>query len=97
MCQIASVNDSLRKSLPFLPLPHRLHLSSFVAHLPEGSLCRLFGTIRSFETFGRNNDPYREHDYGIVEVEGDRYIWKFDYFDVNKHQKIANLQAMPRI
>jgi hypothetical protein len=27
------------------------------------------------------NDPYKEHDFGVVSVAGGRYFWKIDYYD----------------
>ncbi|MEQ1899921.1 MAG: DUF3768 domain-containing protein [Devosia sp.] len=36
---------------------------------------------REFATFGDDNDPYHEHDFGAVEVDGRKVFWKIDYFD----------------
>ncbi len=33
-------------------------------------------------TFDVNNDPYGEHDFGTVEVEGQRVFFKIDYYDL---------------
>lgn len=27
------------------------------------------------------NDPYGEADFGTVEVDGERFMWKIDYYD----------------
>jgi len=32
-------------------------------------------------TFDPNNDPYGEHDFGVVEVKGRRIFFKIDYYD----------------
>lgn len=28
-----------------------------------------------------DNDPYGERDFGSIELEGERYFWKIDYYD----------------
>jgi len=32
-------------------------------------------------TFDSGNDPYGEHDFGVVEVKGRRIFFKIDYYD----------------
>ena len=33
-------------------------------------------------TFDSDNDPYGEHDFGVVEVKGRRVFFKTDYYDL---------------
>ncbi len=37
--------------------------------------------IRSFTSFNEDNDPYGEHDFGSVSVNGQSYYFKIDYYD----------------
>lgn len=37
--------------------------------------------IRAFDNFNPDNDPHGEHDFGVVEVEGQELFWKIDYYD----------------
>ena len=37
--------------------------------------------VRTFDAFGEDNDPWGEHDFGAVEVEGQKVFFKFDYYD----------------
>lgn len=30
------------------------------------------------------NDPYGEHDFGAVDIEGNRIFWKIDYYDIER-------------
>jgi hypothetical protein len=32
--------------------------------------------------FDADNDPYGEHDFGVVEVNGTRVFFKIDYYDL---------------
>ena len=36
--------------------------------------------IQNFNVFNNDNNPYGEHDFGIIEVDGESYHFKFDYF-----------------
>lgn len=38
--------------------------------------------IQAFTDFTPDNDPYGEHDFGVVEVDGHRIFWKIDCFDM---------------
>ena len=37
--------------------------------------------VRAFDTFNEENDPYGEHDFGILEVKGQKVYWKIDAYD----------------
>lgn len=37
--------------------------------------------VRKFDAFNEDNDPWGEHDFGAVEVDGERIFWKIDYYD----------------
>ncbi|SDL26423.1 DUF3768 domain-containing protein [Aliiruegeria lutimaris] len=39
--------------------------------------------VRGFDGFNEANDPWAEHDFGVVEVEGDRVFWKIDPYDLS--------------
>lgn len=36
--------------------------------------------VRQFDAFTPDNDPYGEHDFGSVVVQGTTYFWKIDYY-----------------
>jgi hypothetical protein len=38
--------------------------------------------VRTFSAFTERNDPYGEHDFGAVTVDGERLFWKIDYYDL---------------
>ena len=41
-------------------------------------ICR---AVKEYGAFDRDNDPYGEHDFGSLELHGERYFWKIDYYD----------------
>ena len=40
-----------------------------------------FQAVRSFDAFSEDNDPWGEHDFGAVEIDGEKVFWKLDYYD----------------
>lgn len=76
---IADLNDQLRKGLASgLTRPM---LTPAVSALPSAELQRLLEQVAQFDAFTEDNDPYGEHDFGAVELQGERYFWKIDYYD----------------
>ncbi|WP_419523746.1 DUF3768 domain-containing protein [Lentibacter algarum] len=33
--------------------------------------------------FTPDNDPYAEHDFGVIKLSGNTFFWKFDYYDLD--------------
>jgi len=77
--KIAHLNDKARKGL--LPTSTKVLLTRLVAALPEATLLRLQDAVAQFNAFTEDNDPYGERDFGAVDIEGERYFWKIDYYD----------------
>ena len=36
--------------------------------------------VREFDNFSNDSDPWGEHDFGAVEIEGEKVFWKLDYY-----------------
>ena len=77
--KIAHLNDKARKG--FLPGSTKVLLTPLVTALPEPLLLNLQDAVSKFDAFTEDNDPYGERDFGAVEIEGERYFWKIDYYD----------------
>lgn len=58
-------------------------LTRTVAELSVPALEELISAVRNFAAFSKSNDPYGEHDFGNVEVDGVSYFWKVDCYDLN--------------
>jgi hypothetical protein len=37
--------------------------------------------VARFNSFDEDNDPYGEHAFGALEIEGERLFFKIDYYD----------------
>jgi hypothetical protein len=75
--RIRELNDALRQS----GRGGRIVMTSGVQALGEGEQATLFHKIASYDDFTPNNDPHGEHDFGVVEVAGQKFFWKIDYYD----------------
>jgi Protein of unknown function (DUF3768) len=42
---------------------------------------RALDATLAFDNFTDENDPYREHDFGNFELDGETIFWKIDYYD----------------
>lgn len=40
--------------------------------------------VATFDDWNEGDDPYGEHDFGKVEVNGETVIWKIDYFSLDE-------------
>jgi len=77
--KIAELNDQCRKSIPNESL--RLTISIYSKETEE--ITEIIELIKKFDVFTEDNDPYKEHDFGIIEYKSQRIFWKIDYFDLN--------------
>jgi len=77
--KIAALNDALRKS----PTDRRLGKTTMtdgVDALGPEKVAALIAQVTSFDAFSEDNDPYGEHDFGSVTLDGEKYFWKIDYY-----------------
>ncbi len=78
--KIAHLNDRFRK--------HRLGRGRLMVTQginekgPE-FVQRVQGLVAAFDDFTPENDPHTEHDFGSVEIDGEKIFWKVDYYDLD--------------
>ncbi|WP_281855887.1 DUF3768 domain-containing protein [Litoreibacter halocynthiae] len=46
--------------------------------------------VQSFTDFSEDNDPWGEHDFGAVSIEGQKVFFKIDYYDPDLKQGSIN-------
>lgn len=77
---IRDLNDGFRRSLR----GGTLVLTAGVVALGADKQQRIIDAVRTFDNFTPENDPYGEHDFGSVEVDGESILFKIDYFDITR-------------
>ena len=72
--KIAALNDAHRRSNPV-----RCMITRGVS--AKMDLQRVISMVRSYDVFNEDNDPYGEHDFGQIKLDGETLFWKIDYYD----------------
>lgn len=76
---IRGLNDQLRTK----GTGGKVMLTRAVAALPPQTLSALLSSVRASDDFTSANDPWGEHNFGSVVVEGETYFFKIDAYDLN--------------
>lgn len=75
--RIRELNDAARRTLTGC----RVLMSPGIMALGDtGAIIR---KVQLFDAFTQDNDPYGEHDFGVVTHNGATLFWKFDYYDLD--------------
>ena len=79
---IALLNDRFRKTIFRRPLRSgKLRLTAGIGALPDDQLKAVALETINQRKFDDGNDPYGEHDFGVVELESiPKCYWKIDYY-----------------
>ncbi|WP_417822371.1 DUF3768 domain-containing protein [Terasakiella sp.] len=75
--KIAQLNDLLRKE----GIGGRVMITQGIQSLSTETRTNIFKAIREFSNFTKDNDPYGEHDFAALTVDGERINFKMDYYD----------------
>jgi Protein of unknown function (DUF3768) len=70
--RIAELNDALRTTLS----GGRVYLTPGIAALSPSAQESIVARVRAFDDFTPDNDPYGEHDFGILKLNGATIYWK---------------------
>jgi len=76
---IAALNDRARRRLDHC----RWILTQGVLACDPITVAELLIAVEDFDNFTADNDPYAEHDFGVIKLSGDTFFWKFDYYDLD--------------
>ena len=74
---IRALNDSFRKSFQ----GGAVVLTAGIVALGAETQTRILAAVQNFDHFNDDNDPWGEHDFGSLEVDGERVFFKIDYYD----------------
>ena len=86
--RIAALNDALRSRVgvpvflgPGEPRLGTVMMTRGIMALAPETIINVWAAVRRFDNFTGDNDPYGEHDFGAIEIEGvGKIFWKVDYY-----------------
>jgi len=79
--RIRRLNDRLRTAPSVVSaLFGRTLVSHGIASLDLSDQVAIMDKVRTFDTFTPDNDPHGEHDFGAIQHEGLKVLWKIDYY-----------------
>ncbi len=76
---IAALNDQARQTFTDC----RVLFTQGIQALSLERVAQVLDAVRSFDQFTEDNDPYGEHDFGRIDLQGSAIFWKFDYYDTD--------------
>jgi hypothetical protein len=78
--KIAKLNDMTREMMPMFG---QLVMTSGIASLDPDLTASILDKVRLFKDFTEDNDPWGEHDFGSVEHQGIKALWKIEYYGLD--------------
>ena len=78
MNKIAELNDRFRTTFS----GGRVVMTAAFESLPDATKAKALDAVRTFSAFTPDNDPYGEHDLGMLEIDGERIMFKIDCYDL---------------
>ncbi len=84
--KIAELNDEVRqRCLIWGPghqkVPCQIIMTRGIAGLGPKAQYAILKLVRDYDEFTEDNDPHGERDFGTFTSEGEKIIWKIDYYD----------------
>ena len=77
--RIRELNDQFRQTF----IGGRVLATIGIRDSGEAFMSSAFEAVQRFDTFTTDNDPYNEHDFGSVVVNGQKVFWKIDYYSAD--------------
>jgi hypothetical protein len=77
--RVRELNDKLRATLQ----GGRLMLTNGVIAMGPEAQEGIVEALRRYDDFDADNDPYGEHDFGLIVVAGNELLFKIDYYDLD--------------
>ncbi|MGH7025423.1 MAG: DUF3768 domain-containing protein [Caulobacteraceae bacterium] len=85
--RIRELNDAFRAGGASMG---RWMITRGVAALAAEFVALAVQSVRDFDRFDADDDPWGEHDFGAFDLVGERPIWKIDYYDPSLSHGSAN-------
>ncbi len=78
--KVRQLNDAFRQTLT----GGTVLLTAGIIELGSDKQAEVLAAVRAFDAFTPDNDPWDEHDFGALDIEGERIFFKLDYFDLTR-------------
>lgn len=92
MADIKTLNDNFRKTFT----GGQVLLTAGIDSMSLDDKANILSMVRGFNDFTEDNDPYGEHDFGAFDYQGEKILWKIDYYDLD-HCFMSEDPANPTI
>jgi len=79
--QIRTLNDTCRRTFTGCTVM----ITPTVQELGDEEKAQLLSAVREFDQFDADNDSHHEHDFGAIDLHGEKWFWKFDYSSDMSH------------
>ena len=77
--RIRELNDELRKT----GIGGKTYMTRGIIAKGADFIAKAQAAVRAFSGFDGDNDPWQEHDFASLEVDGETVMFKIDYYDQN--------------
>ena len=74
--RIRTLNDCARRTFTGCAVM----ITLTVQELGDEEKAQLLSAVREFNRFDADNNPHHEHDFGAIDLHGQKWFWKFDYY-----------------
>lgn len=74
---LRAINDHARRTF----IGCAIEISPAVEALPLKQRAVVLKMVRDFDEFDDEGNPFQEHDFGAFDFNGQRYGFRFEYFD----------------
>ena len=75
--RVRKLNDALRRNLQ----TGIITATPGIRAMGSAAIASILRQIVEFDDFTPDNDPYGEHDMGVLREGGAKIFWKIDYYD----------------
>jgi Protein of unknown function (DUF3768) len=78
IAEIRRLNDQLRTTF----VGGAIVITPGIEMLTLGRRSALMSAVQNFNAFSAGDDPYGEHDFGAIDLTGEKFFFKIDYYDL---------------
>ncbi|AGC36153.1 DUF3768 domain-containing protein [Rhizobium phage RHEph10] len=89
---VRALNDKLRRG----QTSGTIAIAGALANAEQEEILAAARQVMDYAAFDPKDDPHNEHDFGSFEIEGQRYMWKIDYYDLAM-ENLSENPADPKV